>query len=255
MVEETRKADARRFPDGSGSHSHVQRARCRTRDEEVARVRQPGRSGRVRQVRQVGGSGGLVHRSSRRERERRGRKKKRTQTTDAEQPPADDEKKGAAADAAVRRPRDGAGNPAASVGSAATRPGTVPGAWLWGATTNGPLAAARTRYQARLTVDVRLHRKPITVKKAPAVDRQRRELRARFELASRNATRSNGDERRDNPDSRIKTQLDEPRAEVEQRRSEGARRGSYERGGQVGRRTVYQVRNQSNQDRSTSRRQ
>ena len=98
---------------------------------------------------------------------------------------------------------------------------------LWGATTNGPVALPGT-YQARLTVDGRAPTQPITVKKHPLFTVSDADLQEQFELASRIRDKVNEANNAIIQIRRIKQQLTDRVAEVEQRGRQGDRRAVHE---------------------------
>jgi len=121
-----------------------------------------------------------------------------------------------------------------------------PGMVLWGATTNGPLALPGT-YQVRLTADGRAQTQPLTVKKNPWHPASDADLQAQFDLALQirdKVSEANGAVIRIR---RIKQDV-EDRLKKSNDSDLKAAAGRLTRSLTEVEETVYQVRNQSNQD-------
>jgi hypothetical protein len=123
---------------------------------------------------------------------------------------------------------------------------SFPGIVLWGATTNGPAALPGT-YQARLTVDGRAQTQSFTVKKHPWHNVSDADMTAQYELASQIRDKVN------EANSAV-IQIRRLKQAILDRQSKAQTADVKELGDQFMKElsaveeTVYQVRNQSNQD-------
>jgi hypothetical protein len=128
---------------------------------------------------------------------------------------------------------------------------SFPGMVLWGATTNGPTVLPGA-YQARLTVDGKTLSQPFTVKKHPWRQVSEADLQEQFDLASRIRDRVNEANNAVINIRRIKRELAD-RVDKSKNADVKALAEQLQKELTAVEEDVYQVRNQSNRIRSTSR--